>query len=107
VSTPPHHVAVIMDGNGPSAGEGAIVARVRAAVRSRVSWLSLVAFSTENRRRPQPEVDILTHFNQRVIRDNARAWNDVDVRMVPRRRLRRFGEVPQSVAGTAAAGASA
>ncbi|MFC5144745.1 polyprenyl diphosphate synthase [Streptomyces aureoversilis] len=94
VQCPPRHVALIMDGNGRwarereleridghSAGEEAIVAAVRAARDSGISWLSLFAFSTENWRRPQDEVDFLMLFNQRVIRNNASDWNEMGVRM--------------------------
>ncbi|WP_369275831.1 polyprenyl diphosphate synthase [Streptomyces sp. R11] len=90
----PQHIALIMDGNGRwaqrrglaridghSAGEEAIVAAVMAAHESGVPWLSLYAFSTENWRRPQPEVDFLMTFNQRVIRNNARAWHDLGIRI--------------------------
>ncbi len=92
--TPPRHVALIMDGNGRwaeqrgceravghAAGEEAVVASVRAAVDNGVSWLTLFAFSTENWRRPQPEVDFLMRLNQQVIRNNIRAWHAMDVRM--------------------------
>lgn len=90
----PRHIALIMDGNGRwaerqglgridghSAGEEAIVASVLAAHESQVAWLTLFAFSTENWGRPQPEVDFLMHFNQRVIQNNAQAWHELGIRM--------------------------
>ncbi|MBR5997678.1 MAG: di-trans,poly-cis-decaprenylcistransferase, partial [Deltaproteobacteria bacterium] len=68
----PRHIAIIMDGNGrwaqrrllPRAAghrEGAWTVRriVEACCRLGVSWLTLYAFSTENWKRPQTEVDAL------------------------------------------------
>lgn len=68
----PRHLAVIMDGNGRWAeklgmprifGHQSSVTRVRglieAAVKHRISVLTLYAFSTENWSRPQQEVDAL------------------------------------------------
>ncbi len=76
----PRHVACIMDGNGRwasrqglertrghAAGEAAITATVDAALEARVEWLTLFAFSTENWRRPAPEVTFLMEFNRRMI----------------------------------------
>ncbi|MGM9821415.1 MAG: isoprenyl transferase [Muribaculaceae bacterium] len=71
----PAHVAIIMDGNGRWAkargldrSEGHVegVATVRRiteiASEAGVKCLTLYAFSTENWRRPQPEVDALMHL---------------------------------------------
>lgn len=68
----PHHVAIIMDGNGRWANqrglpriaghkEGMEVVRkiVKAAVHHKVKVLTLYAFSTENWKRPQREVDFI------------------------------------------------
>ncbi len=68
----PHHVAVIMDGNGRWARQrglsrsdghraGLETAReiVRAADDLGVGWLTLYAFSSENWRRPRREIDAL------------------------------------------------
>ena len=79
VLSPPRHVAIIMDGNGRwarqhklprLAGHRAGIESVRAAVRAcgelGVSYLTLYAFSTENWKRPRPEVvglmQLLEHF---------------------------------------------
>lgn len=68
----PSHIAIIMDGNGRWAGkkglpriaghkEGMTVVRntVRMAVKYNVDVLTLYAFSTENWKRPKPEVDFI------------------------------------------------
>jgi undecaprenyl diphosphate synthase len=68
----PHHVAIIMDGNGRwaemrglsrSEGHRAGVESVRRVVRAAndlgVAWLTLFAFSSENWNRPKSEVDVL------------------------------------------------
>ena len=66
------HLAIIMDGNGRwarrrglpraeghRAGAEAVRRAVETAVRLRLGWLTLYAFSTENWRRPLPETQAL------------------------------------------------
>ena len=68
----PEHIAIIMDGNGRWAekrgmprfaghkeGVSAVVKIVKAAVKCKVKVLTLYAFSTENWKRPKPEVDFI------------------------------------------------
>ena len=68
----PHHIAIIMDGNGRWAerrglprvaghkeGVKAVMKVVRAAHDAKVKVLTLYAFSTENWNRPKAEIDIL------------------------------------------------
>ncbi len=68
----PEHIAIIMDGNGRWAKnkglpriaghkEGMTVVRniVKAAVKYNIKTLTLYAFSTENWKRPKPEVDFI------------------------------------------------
>ncbi|WP_102346100.1 isoprenyl transferase [Bacillus sp. Marseille-P3661] len=68
----PAHIAIIMDGNGRWAGKrgmpriaghkegvSTIVRIVKAAVKCKVKVLTLYAFSTENWKRPQPEIDFI------------------------------------------------
>jgi undecaprenyl diphosphate synthase len=77
----PKHVAIIMDGNGRwaaqrghprIAGHRAGVEAVRASVdtgaRLGLKALTLYAFSTENWKRPRPEVDALMRMLKRYIR---------------------------------------
>ncbi|MBX7168161.1 MAG: isoprenyl transferase [Pirellulales bacterium] len=76
----PRHVAITMDGNGRWAqgrglprveGHRAGVASVRAitehAARLGLEQLTLYCFSTENWRRPQPEVDALMHLLEQYL----------------------------------------
>ncbi|PMC38662.1 isoprenyl transferase [Bacillus sp. UMB0899] len=68
----PHHIAIIMDGNGrwaekrgmPRAaghkeGVSTVVKIVKAAVKCKVKVLTLYTFSTENWKRPKPEIDFI------------------------------------------------
>lgn len=77
----PHHVAIIMDGNGRwaakrglprAAGHRAGVEAVRRVVRAAgemgISYLTLYAFSTENWKRPQAEIDALMDLLVRYLR---------------------------------------
>ena len=84
----PHHVAIIMDGNGRWAAarhlpriaghrEGARAVRrtIEAAIRQGVSWLTIYAFSSENWRRPVGEVFDLTGLLRHYLQDrDRRAW---------------------------------
>lgn len=71
----PHHVSIIMDGNGRwaqargldrsrghVAGVDALREAVTTSVRLGLDCLSVYAFSTENWRRPRHEVDLLMHL---------------------------------------------
>ena len=68
----PQHVAVVMDGNGRwanerglprneghRAGEAALLDIVAGAIEMGIPYISAYAFSTENWKRPQREVDLL------------------------------------------------
>lgn len=83
-STIPKHIAIIMDGNGRWAkerglprteGHRAGAERVRtvsqACHRLGVEYLTLYAFSAENWKRPQPEVDALMLLLERFLQDRA------------------------------------
>ena len=72
VPEPPRHVAIIMDGNGRWAlnhalprtaghprGADAVRQTVRACIELGISYLTLFAFSSENWKRPQDEVQTL------------------------------------------------
>ncbi len=77
----PHHVAVVMDGNGRwakdrglprtaghEAGEAALFDVVQGAIEFGVKELSAYAFSTENWKRSPEEVRFLMNFNRDVLR---------------------------------------
>ena len=86
----PHHVALVMDGNGRwanaqglprveghKAGEAALLDVVAGALQAGVSHLSVYAFSTENWNRSPDEVRFLMGFNRDVLRrrrDQLNAW---------------------------------
>ncbi|MGW0413796.1 polyprenyl diphosphate synthase [Streptomyces collinus] len=80
----PRHVACVMDGNGRwaaarslprteghRAAESTVIDVIEAARSAGVEWLSLYAFSTENWRRPDGEVDYLMRLVRRVVRKHA------------------------------------
>jgi undecaprenyl diphosphate synthase len=90
----PHHVAIIMDGNGRwarrrhlprAAGHVAGVAAVRAIVRASIdlglSYLTLYAFSSENWKRPQTEVTHLMGLFRAYFRDDVDELVSRNVRM--------------------------
>lgn len=90
----PHHVAVVMDGNGRwaqerglprtaghEAGEAALFDLVEGAIEIGVKEISAFAFSTENWRRSPDEVKFLMGFNRDVIRRRRDEMNDLGVRV--------------------------
>ena len=94
LSCVPSHVACVMDGNGRWAqsrglsrveghlvGEQALFEIVQAASDIGVKWLTVYAFSTENWRRPQSEVDFLVNFNEDVIRRRCDELHEMGVRV--------------------------
>ncbi len=73
------HVACIMDGNGRwagrrglprteghTAGEENLAKLVRVAVRRNIGWLTVFGFSTENWRRPRPEVRHILGLHEKL-----------------------------------------
>jgi undecaprenyl diphosphate synthase len=101
----PRHVAIIMDGNGRwakarglSRTEGhrvgigeAVPEVVDAAIEAGLQYLTLYAFSTENWRRPRPEVRFLMNYNREWLleqRENFKA-KGVRMRFIGRRGDRR------------------
>lgn len=94
VGSAPHHVAIIMDGNGRWAqargrprlfGHHAGAKRVREIVRAcpdlGVKYLTIFAFSTENWKRTQTEVAGLMSLFRRYIEREARALLEEGVRV--------------------------
>jgi len=90
----PHHVAIIMDGNGRWAqnrnrprllGHHAGAKRVKEIVRAcpalDVKFLTVFAFSTENWKRTQAEVAGLMKLFKRYIRGEARSLHEENVRV--------------------------
>ncbi len=90
----PHHVALVMDGNGRwaqerglprtaghEAGEAALFDVVEGAIEIGVKEVSAFAFSTENWRRSPDEVKFLMGFNRDVIRRRRDEMHELGVRV--------------------------
>src|ERR1700709_1567781 len=90
----PHHVALVMDGNGRWAnarglprteghqrGEAALFDVVEGAIELGVTHLSAYAFSTENWKRSPDEVRFLMGFNRDVIRRRRDDMHSLGVRV--------------------------
>ena len=97
----PHHVGVIMDGNGRWAnqrglprnagheeGETALFDTVEGALDLGLRWLTVYAFSTENWKRPPSEVAFLMNFNRDLL---LRRADELDERQVRVRFIGRRG----------------
>ena len=97
----PHHVGVIMDGNGRWAnqrglprnagheqGETALFDTVEGALELGLRYLTVYAFSTENWKRPPSEVKFLMNFNRDLLIRRAGELDErqVRVRFIGRRR---------------------
>jgi len=90
----PHHVALVMDGNGRwakerglprtaghEAGEASLLDCVHGALELGIGHISAYAFSTENWRRSPDEVRFLMAFNRDVIRRRRDEMHDLGVRI--------------------------
>ncbi|WP_222193279.1 isoprenyl transferase [Modestobacter italicus] len=90
----PHHVAIVMDGNGRwakqrglprtaghEAGEASLFDCVEGAIELGIGAISAYAFSTENWRRSPEEVRFLMGFNRDVIRRRRDEMHDLGVRV--------------------------
>lgn len=90
----PKHVAIIMDGNGrwakkrlmPRAeghrrGVGAVRRAVTAAAKLGISYLTLFAFSSENWKRPQAEVNALMQLFALSLKGEAEHMRENNIRM--------------------------
>ena len=91
----PHHVSIIMDGNGRwaqargldrsrghVAGVDALREAVTTSVRLGLDVLSVYAFSTENWRRPQREVDLLMHLFATTLVNELPLFHQENVRLL-------------------------
>ena len=94
VANVPHHVAIVMDGNGRWAkkrglprtaghekGEAALLDVVHGAIAIGVKEISAFAFSTENWRRSPDEVKFLMGFNRDVLRRRRDEMHALGVRV--------------------------
>ena len=93
-STPPKHIAIIMDGNGRwaserglprSAGHKAGIDALRRAVKAAgdlgIDYLTIYSFSTENWSRPKTEVSFLLDLLRRFIRQDVAELHASNVRI--------------------------
>jgi len=100
----PAHVAVIMDGNGRWArrrglpriaghrrGMESVRRLVRACGSHGIHYLTLFAFSSENWRRPEREVQLLMELFATALEQEVRKLNENNVRLVVVGDLVRFG----------------
>jgi undecaprenyl diphosphate synthase len=94
VDVVPHHVAIIMDGNGRwakgrglprtaghTAGEAALFDVVEGGLELGVRYISAYAFSTENWKRSPDEVRFLMGFSRQVLRRRRDDLNAMGVRV--------------------------
>lgn len=92
-TTLPAHIAIIMDGNGRwaadknkprfyghRAGHTAVLRTVTACAKFGIKSLTLFAFSSENWRRPQAEIDALMLLFSQAIRRNRRLFMKHNIR---------------------------
>ena len=92
--TPPHHLAIIMDGNrrwshqrgipvlrGHQQGSNTLKTIARHAHDRGISWLSAFAFSSENWSRPRPEVDGLMGLLRGFLENDISELNDENVKL--------------------------
>ena len=107
----PHHIAIIMDGNGRWAKsrhlpriaghrKGVEVVRGTCETASRIGipWLTLYAFSVENwKRRPKGEVDFLMKLLQAYLKSEVSTMNKNNIRL---EYIGRRHELPESVQKT-------
>lgn len=95
LSKPINHVAFIMDGNGRwakkrflprTAGhkEGCkrIIENIRSCLKFKIKAVSLYAFSTENRNRPQDEIDLLFKYLKDFFNDYIDEFLEKGVRVM-------------------------
>jgi undecaprenyl diphosphate synthase len=108
VSAVPHHVAIIMDGNGRwaeerhlpravghRAGTENVRSIIEACIECGVKVLTLYAFSTENWRRPDEEIEALFEILTDVIDREADELNREGVRL---RHLGTLEHIPEELA---------
>ncbi|MDD3718721.1 MAG: isoprenyl transferase [Actinomycetota bacterium] len=102
----PHHVAIIMDGNGRwaerrnlpriaghKAGEESITEIVRTASEWELGAITLFAFSTENWNRPENEVEFLMSFNRNLLNKRVNEFHERNIRI---RHMGRRERIPRS-----------
>ena len=87
------HLAIIMDGNGRwamnqelprtaghAAGEHSLSKTIDWAIKNKLEWLTVYAFSTENWLRSEEEVDFLMFFNRDILIRRREEFNQKGVK---------------------------
>jgi undecaprenyl diphosphate synthase len=77
----PHHIAIIMDGNGHFHGVESVRNIVEGSAELGIQYLTLYAFSTENWDRPQQEVEGLMALLVDTIRKEVPTLNKNNIRL--------------------------
>ena len=88
-----NHLAIIMDGNGRwainqelprtaghAAGEHSLSKTIDWAIKNKLEWLTVYAFSTENWLRSEEEVDFLMFFNRDILTRRREEFNQKGVK---------------------------
>ena len=88
-----NHLAIIMDGNGRwalnqdlprtaghAAGEHSLSRTIDWAIKNKLDWLTVYAFSTENWIRSEEEVDFLMFFNRDILIRRREEFNQKGVK---------------------------
>ncbi len=112
----PHHIAIIMDGNGRWArerllprvaghrrGREAVRETVKRCVERGVEYLTLFAFSSENWRRPAEEVSVLQQLFRAALEQEVTKLHEVGIRLRVIGDLEPFGGVVATLARKAEA----
>lgn len=95
INNVPTHLAIILDGNGRWALRNHLVRHfghqegakrvkevVQEAFRLNVKYISIFAFSTENWKRPQEEIDYIFSLPKKFFKDNIQYFIDNEVKII-------------------------
>lgn len=104
----PHHVAIIMDGNGRWAekrgqlrtfGHQNAMQSVRDSINGckelGIPYMTLYVFSSENWNRPKKEIDDLMHLFHSSLKNHLEEIHDSNVRIIPIGEVEKFSDVIQ------------
>ena len=89
-----NHVAIIMDGNGRwglrhkksrnaghKAGLKTVEKIIKLTIKSKIKYLTLYAFSTENWKRPKKEINYLFNLLENFLKDRIEVLNKQDIKL--------------------------
>ena len=91
---PLNHIAIIMDGNGRwglkkyksrnkghKAGINTVETIIKASIKKKIKYLSLFAFSTENWKRPKPEINYLFTLLENFLENKIKEFNKNNIKL--------------------------